>query len=71
MSTTKKPAGREPIASGRRKFLAGLAGAGVGIAAAAAVGPQRSEASPAPRTKGPVLFKHGPEAERYYKTLDR
>jgi hypothetical protein len=71
MSTTEKPAGRERSASSRRKFLAGLAGAGVSIAAVAAVRPKGAKAAPAPLGKGPVLFQHGPEAERYYKTLDR
>ena len=56
----------------RRGFLAGMAG--VGAAAAVAVTSRKVKAAIAPTEQeqsGPTLYKRGPEAERYYKTLYR
>ena len=56
----------------RRGFLAGMVG--VGAAAAVAATSNRAKAAvntPEEGQTGPVLYKRGPEAERYYKTLYR
>lgn len=60
----------------RRGFFTGiLSGMGVGVAvvAASAAGAKnntKTPASTAARKSGPILFKHGPEAERYYRSVD-
>jgi hypothetical protein len=53
---------------GRRGFFAGLA-AGLGIAALAA-GARKVHATAQKRLRGPVLYRHTAEADRYFKTMD-
>ena len=56
----------------RRGFLTGIVG--VGAAAAVAATSNRARAAtqtPEEGQSGPILYKRGPEAERYYKTLYR
>ena len=57
----------------RRGFLTGmLASAGAAATLAAAGGKVRAAGqTPGGEQKGPVLYKRGPETERYFKTLDR
>jgi len=57
----------------RRGFLTGLmAGAGAAAAVAATSGSVRAAADqPEAGEQGSALYKRGPEAERYYKTLYR
>jgi hypothetical protein len=53
---------------GRRGFFAGLA-AGLGIAALAA-GARKVHATAQKRLRGPELYRHTAEADRYFKTMD-
>ena len=56
----------------RRGFLAGMAGVGAAAAVAAASSRVKAAVEPAEqKPSGPTLYKRGPEAERYYKTLYR
>lgn len=57
----------------RRGFFTGILsgmGVGVAVAAASAKNNTKTPASTAARKSGPILFKHGPEAERYYRSVD-